>query len=125
MELIFGTILAAIVGAIPAAAVWAFRRYRRRVQSVPGGVSRSVRVRRAVGRQRRLIADAARTGDVILVATVGTNPTRLTWAGAADLTTFEYDDLRAYKRDVQAGRVPYRSAFCCGRARKIGTRRKA
>jgi hypothetical protein len=88
-------------------------------------VFRAVRTRRDAVRERRQIADAAASGDVIAVAAVGMNPSRVTWAGAVDLTTFEYDDLRAYKRDVGSRRVPFRTARCCGGAPKIGTRRKA
>jgi len=124
-ELIFAAIVTAIVGAIPAAAIWTYRRYSRRARAIPGDVSRAVRTRRAAIRERRQLADAAASGDVILVAAVGVNPTRVTWAGAADQTTFEYDDLQIYKRDMQAGRVPPLRAFCCGRTRKVGTRRKA
>jgi len=123
-ELIFGAVVAVIIGAIPATAVWACRRYSRRVRAVPGDVFRAVGRRRDATRQRRQLADAVASGDVILVAAVGVNPTRVTWAGAADQTTFEYDDLGIYKRDMRAGRVPPARAFCCGRGRRVGTRRK-
>ena len=82
--------------------------------------------REARARESRLeaqIRDAAEAGEVVAVAAVGSNPTRVKWAGAQELETFEYGDLRRYKRDTESRRVPHLRARCCRPAR-VGDRRK-
>jgi hypothetical protein len=124
---------AVLVGLAVAALGWVARlvgsRVLRRLRAVARVTQRIgvrfvqlVRRRMRVRQRARLVRDAARDGQVVAISSAGSNPTRVVSDGVRRVEGFYYRDPQKLRRDVESGRVPYRSAFCCGRPPRVGQR---